>query len=816
MTLDLFLYRVKLSVLLGTLFVTTKPKKKTTFMINTTEKVTVIHSSEPVHRINMGEMDAESIAFMLEQSRDGFYSNKILAPLREYSTNARDSHVQSGIPTTPIEVTLPTVMEPELKIRDFGAGLDISDLSNIYFKYWKSTKRNTNEQNGFYGIGSKSGFAIADCFTVISICNGMKYVITGQKNGWADIIYSQPSDEKSGIEVIIPIQQTDIPKFHYEALNFFKYWDIRPVIKNIEPEKLTEAFNVTDTKAFLEGSGWAIRPCGYGNGETVAIMGFIPYKIDWEQVKNNLATELFNKISGIFTFLQENLTTLTFDNGSLAFTPNRESLQYNDVTVNELSKKLTAIYDSLLNLITSKVSDAANLWEAKIRYNMIFRKELDGFDKAFVYGGNLQTIERLLNNRIQWNGITITNGMFEGLSDWCAIEGKVGNYKDDSFTPVLTTYVKNDNKTGVVAVKTTNRRRRRYGYGSSTESKIICSPKSVVLIQDTDKPFLAKGLAAWMFYKSGMDISQVYVLDLHNAEVKDEFYKEFNFETVPVKSVGDNEGLIKSYLKSIRAPRSTAGNSLRGVSRPLNCPYVVIENRKTTGGYLPSYVSWGCEDVNARGLDGGDKRYYVVYSKKSFTFNGKEILHEYSSSFWQSVYDLALTAGVNLDKVFGIHRKTAESNWFKESIEEGDWINLFDFVTENTDCLPKDIIKKMSAYFEAEENRVGLIPAQEMLPMLSDVDGIAAKYFGEISEFSKHIDTMNIPKNLRIDGFEHEETDVELFRKTNEAMRKKYPLMFKTNRTNALYNCIPNSSDKLDFPTIRELTEYVNLIDLHS
>ena len=53
-------------------------------MINPTEKVNVVHNSEPVRRINMGEMDAESIAFMLEQSRDGFYSNKELAPIREY------------------------------------------------------------------------------------------------------------------------------------------------------------------------------------------------------------------------------------------------------------------------------------------------------------------------------------------------------------------------------------------------------------------------------------------------------------------------------------------------------------------------------------------------------------------------------------------------------------------------------------------------------------------------------------------------------------------------------------------------------------
>jgi hypothetical protein len=784
----------------------------------TNDNPEVSHSSKPVRRIDMSLMDPASIQFMLEQSRDGFYSNKEASVIREYSCNAMDSHIFSGIPTTPIEVTLPTCMEPELKIRDFGNGLSIDQLEDIYFKYWKSTKRNTNELTGALGIGCKSGFSVSDSFTVVSICDGMKCIVNGQKNGFADVVYHQPTDEIQGIEVIIPVQQKDIQKFVSEALNFFQYWDVKPVLKNVDEETVKAAFSIMETKPFLCGNGWAVRPAGYGQGKTVAVMAKVAYAIDWEQVKSSIAPELFNKISGIFTFLQENLTTLTFANGSLAFTPNRESLQYNDITVNELSKKLTAIYDSLLNLITSKVSDAANLWEAKIRYNMIFRKELDGFDKAFVYGGNLQTIERLLNNRIQWNGITITNGMFEGLGDWCANEGKVGSYKDDSFTPVLTTYVKNDNKTGVVAVKTTSRRRRRYGYGygSSAESKIICSPKSVVLIQDTDKPFLAKGLAAWMFYKSGMDVSQVYVLDLHNAEVKDEFYTEFNFETVPVKSVGDNEGLIKSYLKSVRAPRSTAGNSLRGVSRPLNCPYVVIENRKTSGGYLPSYVSWSYEDANARGLDNGNTRYYVVYSKKSFTFNSKEIEHEYSSSFWQSVYDLALTASVNLDRVYGIHQKTAESNWFKESIKEGDWVNLFDFVTENTDYLPKDIIKKMSAYFEAEENRIGLIPAQEMLPMLVDTDGVAAKYFGEISEFSKHIDTMNIPKNLRIAGFEHEESDVELFRKINETMRKKYPLMFKTNQRNALYNCNPNSSDKLDFPTIRELTEYINLIDLHS
>ena len=107
-----------------------------------------IQSAEPILRIDMRQMDAEDIQTMLEQSRDGFYSNKELAPIREYSTNARDSHIRKGIGSTPIQVTLPTTMEPELKIRDFGIGLSYETISDIYFKYWKSTKRLTNDENG--------------------------------------------------------------------------------------------------------------------------------------------------------------------------------------------------------------------------------------------------------------------------------------------------------------------------------------------------------------------------------------------------------------------------------------------------------------------------------------------------------------------------------------------------------------------------------------------------------------------------------------------------------------------------------------------
>ena len=333
-------------------------------MIPVIDSPEVIHGSKPIRRIDMSVMDAEAIEFMLKNSRDDFYSNKELAPVREYSTNARDAHIQSGQPQRPIEVTLPSQLSPELRIRDFGTGLSIDQLEDVYFRYWKSTKRNTNDQNGCLGIGAKSAFAYAPAYTVVSWNAGMKVVATGQKDGFADVIYHQPNTngEPDGVEIIIPIQQKDINKFVREALEFFKYWDVRPIFHNVEEDVLKTAFNIMDTEPFLSGEGWAVRPAGYGSGESKAIMGFVPYSIDWDQVKNSLEPQVAHKVDGIFTFLRENLTALYFPNGSLSFTPNRESLQYNEVTVKALSEKLLTIYNTLLTLITSKIADAPNIW----------------------------------------------------------------------------------------------------------------------------------------------------------------------------------------------------------------------------------------------------------------------------------------------------------------------------------------------------------------------------------------------------------------------------------------------------------------------
>ena len=56
---------------------------------------------------------------------DTLYSNKVLAVVRELSTNALDSHIENGNPDEPFVINMPTVANPTFSVRDYGTGLSI-------------------------------------------------------------------------------------------------------------------------------------------------------------------------------------------------------------------------------------------------------------------------------------------------------------------------------------------------------------------------------------------------------------------------------------------------------------------------------------------------------------------------------------------------------------------------------------------------------------------------------------------------------------------------------------------------------------------
>ena len=304
----------------------------------------------------------ENLAHVFSILRNQLYSNKELAIIREYCTNAYDAHVEAGIADTPIQIAMPTYFNPTLSIRDFGFGLSEDDVFNVFASYGESTKRNTNSQVGMMGLGSKSAFCYSDSFTVISYFNGEKKTYSAYIDdsgiGKISVLNIEDANE-TGLEIQIPVQKYGITRFNDEMISFMKDFKPRPVILN--NNQINSELDSYDPNIFLSGNGWDIRRSSYST-KYFCIMGNVKYPIDI----NNLdftyeESEGFRRISGIIV-IHANI-------GDVKPSASRELLNYTSNTKEFLRKRLDALFNELKETSIAKIANSKTYFEAKINFS---------------------------------------------------------------------------------------------------------------------------------------------------------------------------------------------------------------------------------------------------------------------------------------------------------------------------------------------------------------------------------------------------------------------------------------------------------------
>jgi DNA topoisomerase VI subunit B len=82
-----------------------------------------------------------------------FYSDAVGSLIRETTSNALDSHREINS-SEPIIVSFLANDEGnyEFSVEDFGVGINKDTINNILRKYGKSTKRNSVNQLGAFGL----------------------------------------------------------------------------------------------------------------------------------------------------------------------------------------------------------------------------------------------------------------------------------------------------------------------------------------------------------------------------------------------------------------------------------------------------------------------------------------------------------------------------------------------------------------------------------------------------------------------------------------------------------------------------------------
>lgn len=262
------------------------------------------------------------------------YGDRQMAVIREYSTNARDAHIAAGV-QRPIEVSLPSDLSPFLKIKDYGVGLSEEDIAEVYSMYGASTKRDTNDQQGMLGMGSKSGLAYSSQFSVISVKDHQRTTISVSRNeqGIASmtVVERVPTTEPNGTEVIIPAGKSN--EFAEKAKHLYSYWDEGTVLVNGKAPQRVEGLEVSTDKSFnvtIETNDGPRQKTvtlhklllvsdEQGGGSNVIVMGGVPYPCDYT-----------NRLD-IPTYSRHHIVAFV-GIGDVNFAPSREKLMDTPIT----------------------------------------------------------------------------------------------------------------------------------------------------------------------------------------------------------------------------------------------------------------------------------------------------------------------------------------------------------------------------------------------------------------------------------------------------------------------------------------------------
>lgn len=312
-------------------------------------------------------IDSEGMSIIMSLLSN-LYSYPHRAVVREYACNARDSHIEAGV-TRPIEVTLPTPLDPQFKIQDFGLGLSAKEIVETYGSYGASTKRNTDLLVGAFGIGAKSAFAVATQFTVTGVKNGEKtialFALNDEGKPTLQILYSGETSEDNGVTIDIGVD--NVAEVVNAARWLFKFWPKGSVLVNgEEPETLWPNLEKVADGTYLDWKRASWRSTG---SAFTLVMGGVPYPLQNALLDQLSSRELWNDLSA------RNVSyVLEVPIGAVDIAPSREELKTTARTLNYVESRLSDLNEAFNKWIGSQIASAPTLWDAGRAYTQLREK----------------------------------------------------------------------------------------------------------------------------------------------------------------------------------------------------------------------------------------------------------------------------------------------------------------------------------------------------------------------------------------------------------------------------------------------------------
>jgi len=341
------------------------------------------------------------------------YSRPDEAVIRELLTNARDEHVETGC-TKPIDVHLPTVLEPWFSVTDYGRGMTPEKVHDVYLTYGASSKLKSNDFVGQLGIGAKSPLTLTDQFTTITRTNGIEYewLIYKSEDGCpvCQLVNERKVAQQSGTTVSVPIPSDTTKHFSKAFKKFMQFFDWEVNVVNQKDYQLPNPF-------FMELEHGYIAKDRFD--DFYAVMGGVAYQFSASEITWN--EDSFQGLLARYGFpLYYSTIALKFDIGEFSFSASRETVEYTDRTKKAIYEKAKLFFEELTEVVDKRaqeiISDeGAPFWERvhhlhelKKRVNKVFESDYVEYGKRKIpLNCHVEDIERKKKGSVVYKYILV-------------------------------------------------------------------------------------------------------------------------------------------------------------------------------------------------------------------------------------------------------------------------------------------------------------------------------------------------------------------------------------------------------------------------
>lgn len=295
---------------------------------------------------------------MYSMMSDRLYTDRVGSVVREVCSNAWDAmkmrSIASGLPQEPFTVTLPTDLEPHFIVEDSGPGMPDDVAQDLYSTLGLSTKENTNDQIGAFGLGSKSPFAVTDTFTVENTYDGITYhyLCFKSESGLPSILKTGEKNEgrQNGVKVMIPAAGNKYAEYKRALTRQLIVMEPKPIINNIEDFEFVQAQKLVETEyGFILANA---QDFGLNTKAVYARMGMVLYPLDVGQVNVAYNNRLYERLNNRATLILE------FNIGDLEPLPSREGLTYDQSTAERSLERYNLFASEYRKVLKKQVEEA--------------------------------------------------------------------------------------------------------------------------------------------------------------------------------------------------------------------------------------------------------------------------------------------------------------------------------------------------------------------------------------------------------------------------------------------------------------------------